>query len=153
MALNKTLPGLALLRVRSSTLNPKSSSTYRKHSFFLAASTQQLTTARDFSVSLLCHSLAGTTVFPTSTEEMHAWGLVTRLGALVLISFGEPGCRLPTKLKTGPATSLPPTAGLFPAPHTGPISPVQCQHRRNGILTVFLWNAFHIRAPSSFNPP
>ena len=33
------------------------------------------------------------------------------------------------------------------------LSPVQCQCRRNGILTVFPTDTFHIRPPSSFTPP
>lgn len=50
MALNKTLPGLVLLRVRSSTQDPKSTQIPLRtpQAFFLAACTQQLTTARDF---------------------------------------------------------------------------------------------------------
>lgn len=35
------------------------------------------------------------------------------------------------------------------------LSPVQCQHRRNGILTIFPTDTCHIRPPSSFThtPP
>lgn len=43
-------------------------------------------------------------------------GVVTQLGTLVPISFGEPGCKLPTKSKTGPATST--AHHSWPGPHT-----------------------------------
>lgn len=52
MALNKTLPGLALLRVQSSTLGPKSTQMpFHTPQVFilLAASTQQLTQREIFS--------------------------------------------------------------------------------------------------------
>lgn len=41
MTLNKTLPGLAFLRIKSSTLDPKSPSTHPKHSSLQPALSSQ----------------------------------------------------------------------------------------------------------------
>lgn len=120
MALNKTLPGLALLWVQSSTLDPKSAQIpfHTPQTFFLAASTQQLITARDFYVSLICHSLASTKDFPASIEDVCAGGLVTQLGTLVPVSFGEPGCRLPCKVQNKTSNQhCSPQLACPPSPH------------------------------------